>query len=63
MPDPLTRHRGTPNRAYHSRPELVICYSLPWLLMARPIEMACALFDALSGRGKKFLSRARIVDA
>ena len=28
--DPRAFHRGTPNRSDHPRPELVICYSLPW---------------------------------
>ena len=60
--DPRTLHRGTPNRADHPRPELVICYSLPWFAMKRQIEMSQAQFDALSERGKKLLSRKKIVD-
>ena len=58
--DPRTLHRGTPNRADHPRPEVVICYSRPWFAMHRYIEMEQTDFDALSERGKKLLTRCRI---
>ncbi len=60
--DPRTLHRGTPNRADHPRPEVVICFSLPWFAMQRQIEMDQAEYDALSERGKKLLSRCRVVE-
>jgi hypothetical protein len=59
--DPRTLHRGTPNHSDHPRPELVICYSLPWFAMKQPIEMTQAEFDKLSERGKKMLTRCRIL--
>ena len=57
--DPRTLHRGTPNRADHARPEFVICYSLPWFAMRKPIEMTQAEYDKLSERGREMLSRVR----
>ena len=59
--DPRTLHRGTPNRSDHVRPELVICYSLPWFAMRNPIEMTQTEYDSLSERGKEMLSRCEIV--
>ena len=59
--DPRTLHRGTPNRADHPRPELVICYSLPWFAMRKPIEMTQAEYDKLSERGREMLSRCEII--
>ena len=58
--DPRTLHRGTPNYSTQPRPELVICYSLPWFA-GGPIEMLQEEFDKLSERGKKMLSRCRIL--
>ncbi len=60
--DPRTLHRGTPNRSDHPRPELVICYSLPWFALPIPIEMTQAEFDKLSERGKQMLARCRILE-
>ena len=59
--DPRTLHRGTPNHADHPRPELVICYSLPWFAMRKPIEMTQAEHDRLSERGREMLSRCEII--
>lgn len=58
--DPRTLHRGTPNYSTQPRPELVICYSLPWFA-GGPIEMLQEEFDKLSERGKKMLGRCRIL--
>ena len=55
--DPRTLHRGTPNYSTQPRPELVICYSLPWFT-GGPIEMLQEEFDKLSERGKKMLAAA-----
>ncbi len=60
--DPRTLHRGTPNRSDHPRPELVICYSLPWFAQKKPVEMTQAEFDKLSERGKQMLARCRILE-
>ena len=59
--DPRTLHRGTPNRADHVRPELVICYSLPWFAMRKPIEMTQTEYDKLSERGREMLSRCEVI--
>ena len=59
--DPRTLHRGTPNRADHVRPELVICYSLPWFAMRKPIEMTQTEYDKLSERGREMFSRCEVI--
>ena len=59
--DPRALHRGTPNRSDYPRPELVICYSRPWYSIPRDLELTPAEFARLSDRGKKLLSRARII--
>jgi hypothetical protein len=59
--DPRPLHRGTPNRADHPRPELVICYSRPWFAQRRYIEMTQAEYDKLSERGRKLLDTCRII--
>ena len=60
--DPRTLHRGTPNRSDHPRPELVICYSLPWFGQRAPIEMTQAEFDRFSERGRKMLANCRVIN-
>ena len=59
--DPRTLHRGTPNVAAGPRPELVICYSLPWISNTRQMEIERKEYDQLSERGKNMLTRARVV--
>jgi ectoine hydroxylase-related dioxygenase (phytanoyl-CoA dioxygenase family) len=54
-------HRGTPNRSDHARPELVICYSLPWYKDRRHVELTQNEFDGLSGRAKQLLANCWIV--
>ena len=58
--DPRTLHRGTPNRADHARPELVLCFSLPWFGQMKPIEMTQAEYDRISERGRQMLSNCRV---
>ena len=58
--DPRALHRGTPNRATAPRPELVICYSLPWINNTRPMQIARHDYERLSERGKKMMTRAAI---
>ena len=59
--DPRTLHRGTPNQADEPRPELVLCYALPWFRPNRNIEIAAAEFECLSARGKQMFSKAQVV--
>ena len=59
--DPRTLHRGTPNRSDHARPELVICYSLPWFGQRVPIEMTQAEYDKISERGRRLHATCRVV--
>ena len=59
--DPRTLHRGTPNRSDHPRPELVICYSLPWFGQSAPIDMTQAESDRFSERGGKMLANRRVI--
>ena len=59
--DPRTLHRGTPNRSDHVRPELVICYSLPWFNQRVPIEMTRAEFDKISERGRSLHATCRVI--
>lgn len=59
--DPRTLHRGTPNTSMESRPELVICYSLSWFRINRPVEIHKESFDQLTERGKQLFSRAKIL--
>jgi ectoine hydroxylase-related dioxygenase (phytanoyl-CoA dioxygenase family) len=58
--DPRTLHRGTPNRADHARPELVLCFSRPWFAVRHPLELSREEFDKLSERGRKLLARSRV---
>ncbi len=60
--DPRTLHRGTPNRSDHVRPELVICYSLPWFGQRVPIEMTRTEFDNISERGRRLHATCRVID-
>ena len=60
--DPRTLHRGTPNRSDHTRPELVICYSLPWFGQRVPIEMTQAEFEKISERGRRLHTTCRVID-
>ena len=57
--DPRALHRGTPNGATEPRPELVLCYSLPWISNTRQMEVADADWERLSDRGERMLSRSR----
>ena len=59
--DPRTLHRGTPNRSDHARPELVICYSLPWFGQRVPIEMTQAEYDSISERGRRLHATCRVI--
>ncbi|MCY4081694.1 MAG: phytanoyl-CoA dioxygenase family protein [Caldilineaceae bacterium] len=59
--DPRTLHRGTPNRSEHARPELVICYSLPWFGQRVPIEMTQAEYDKISERGRRLHTTCRVI--
>ena len=60
--DPRTLHRGTPNRSDHPRPELVICYSLPWFGQRALINITQEEFDKFSGRGRKMLANCRVIN-
>ena len=60
--DPRTLHRGTPNRADHARPELVICYSLPWFGQMGPIQMTQAEYASFSERARQMVTNYRLVD-
>ena len=53
--------RGTPNRSGHPRPELVICYSLPWYA-EHVVTMTRAEYDRLSDRGRELLVRCHVLD-
>ena len=55
-------HRGTPNRSDHARPELVMCYCLPWYNERRHVELRQQDFDRLSERGKQMLANCWIVE-
>ena len=57
--DPRALHRGTPNGATEPRPELVLCYSLPWISNTRQMDVADADWERLSDRGERMLSRSR----
>ncbi len=59
--DPRTLHRGTPNRADHVRPELVLCFTLPWFGHRNPIEMTQAEYDKISERASKMLAHSRVL--
>ena len=59
--DPRTLHRGTPNRADHPRPELVLCYSLPWFGQRKLVEMTQAEYDRFSERGRKMLTNCQVI--
>jgi hypothetical protein len=56
--DPRTLHRGTPNTSVGPRPELVICYSLPWYAIAAPLEIYRENFETASERAKRLFRRA-----
>lgn len=60
--DPRTLHRGTPNRADHARPELVICYSLPWYGQMGAIQMTQTEYASLSERARQMVTNYRLVD-
>ena len=59
--DPRAFHRGTPNRSDHPRPELVICYSLPWFA-EHGVTMTRAEYARLSERGRELLTRCDVLD-
>jgi len=59
--DPRTLHRGTPNRSDYPRPELVICYSRPWISQ-RKIEITRSEYEKLSERSKNLLRESQIID-
>ncbi len=59
--DPRALHRGTPNTSDRPRPELVICYSLSWFRISRPVEIHRESFEQLDARGKELFSRAEVL--
>ena len=60
--DPRTIHRGTPNTADHPRPELCVCYSLPWVRLRSPVEIHRECFEQLTERGKQLFKHAALLD-
>jgi ectoine hydroxylase-related dioxygenase (phytanoyl-CoA dioxygenase family) len=62
MQDPRTIHRGTPNTADHPRPELCVCYCLPWLKLRSPVEIHKECFEQLTERGKQLFKHAVLLD-
>ena len=60
MQDPRLPPR-LPNRSDHPRPELVICYSLPWFA-EHGITMPRAEYAKLCERGREMFARYPVLE-
>ena len=60
--DVRTLHRGTPNTSNEPRPEIVVCYGLSWISIARPVKVPPKTHEGFSERARKLFEFCQIVD-
>ena len=60
--DVRTLHRGTPNTSDAPRPEIVVCYGLPWISINQTVKVPPEIHEGFSDRAKKLFEFCQVVD-